>query len=221
MESASPLPPLDVDQIFSPLPESDAPLRWIELFGDEGPVEIEVGPGKGLFLAKASGLRPDHRFIGVEIAKKYARKAAERLAKLHRTNVRMYSGDARRLFRDLVPAESVRAVHVYFPDPWWKKRHKKRRVFDEWFLGQVARVLGQPGELHVATDVEEYFGVMKETVATDPRFVEQPFPTLIDPVDGTDYLTNFERKYRIEGRPIYRTSYRFVRENTTGSGPIG
>ncbi len=202
-------PPMDLDALFGPLPET--PLCWTELFGDAGPVEIEVGPGKGLFLAKASAVRPNHRFIGVEISNKYARKAAERLVKLGRTNVRMYSGDARRLFRDLVADGSVRAVHVYFPDPWWKKRHKKRRVFDEWFLGQVARVLSQPGELHVATDVEEYFGVMRETVASDPRFVEQPFSDLIDPVDGTDYLTNFERKYRIEGRPIHRTSYRFVR----------
>src|SRR5205823_2936197 len=96
----------------------------------------------------------------------------------------------------------------YFPDPWWKKRHKKRRVFDETFVAAVARALPPGGEFHMATDVAEYFGVMGQVMAAHPEFLPMPPPAPRSPAHDLDYLTNFERKYRIEGRPIYRASYR-------------
>ena len=186
----------------------DEPLRWNDLFGDDREVVLEIGSGKGLFLANAAAARPDINFFGIEIAKKYARLAAERVVKAGLTNVRLWPGDAGHLMgRRVIPA-SLREVHVYFPDPWWKKRHKKRRVFNETLVASIARALVPGGELHVATDVEEYFGVIRELVAADPRFVEIDPPALGDPEHDHDYLTNFERKYRIEGRPVYRTSYR-------------
>jgi tRNA (guanine-N7-)-methyltransferase len=188
----------------------EEPLRWAELFGDDRPVVLEIGSGKGLFLANAASKRPDHGFFGIEIAKKYARLAAERIVKAGLTNVRMWPGDAGHLMaRRVVPA-SLREVHVYFPDPWWKKRHKKRRVFNETLVDSIAKALEPSGELHVATDVEEYFGVIRELVGNDPRFVEIDPPPLGEPESDSDYLTNFERKYRIEGRPVYRSSYRLA-----------
>ncbi|AMV39582.1 tRNA (guanosine(46)-N7)-methyltransferase TrmB [Planctomyces sp. SH-PL62] len=188
----------------------DEPLRWAELFGDDRPVVLEIGSGKGLFLANAASKRPDHGFFGIEIAKKYARLAAERVVKAGLTNVRMWPGDAGALMARRTLAASLSEVHVYFPDPWWKKRHKKRRVFNETLLGSIARALRPQGELHVATDVEEYFGVIRELVAGDARFVEIDPPPLGEPESDSDYLTNFERKYRIEGRPVYRSSYRLA-----------
>ncbi len=110
----------------------------------------------------------------------------------------------------LVPDASVRAVHVYFPDPWWKKRHKKRRVFTAALLASVVRVLEPGGELHVATDVEEYFDVIRTLVAAEPRLVELTVPPCKEPEHDLDYLTNFERKFRIEGRAIYRASYKMT-----------
>lgn len=185
------------------------PLSWPSLFGDDRPVVVEIGSGKGLFLANAATARPDHGFFGIEIAKKYARVAAERIVKAGLTNVRLWPADAGRLMERRVVPASLREVHVYFPDPWWKKRHKKRRVFNEALVASIARALTPGGELHVATDVEEYFGVIRELVATDPRFAEIAPPPLGDAQDDQDYLTNFERKYRIEGRPVYRVSYRY------------
>lgn len=185
-----------------------APVAWADVFGDDRPVELEIGPGKGLFLANAAAARPDRNFVGVELARKYAGKAAERIAGRALANVRVVAGDARRFLGEFVPPRSLAAVHIYFPDPWWKKRHRKRRVFCEPFVADVARALVPGGDFHLATDVEEYFGVMREIMATHPEFPEQPPPAPTEPQHDLDYLTNFERKYRIEGRPIYRASYR-------------
>lgn len=203
---------LDVSPILLP-PERFAngePLRWAELFGDDHPVVLEIGSGKGLFLANSAARRPDHNFFGVEIAHKYARFAAERVVKAGRANVRVWPGDAGALMAGRVPPASLREVHVYFPDPWWKKRHKKRRVFNETLVASIVKALEPSGELHVATDVEEYFGVIRALIAAEPALVEIEPPPLNDPEHDHDYLTNFERKYRIEGRPVHRSSYRLA-----------
>jgi tRNA (guanine-N7-)-methyltransferase len=182
-------------------------IDWIALFGNEHPVELEVGPGKGLFLANAARAHPDRNFLGIEISGKYARLAAERLAKQNLNNAKVWAGDVRDVLARRVPDQSVRAVHVYFPDPWWKKRHKKRRVFTGALVAQVERLLRPGGELHVASDVEEYFGLIRELIAANPAFHECAASDVKAPEHDLDYLTNFERKYRIEGRPIYRASY--------------
>jgi tRNA (guanine-N7-)-methyltransferase len=189
-------------------PTLEPPVAWPDLFGNDHPVELEIGSGKGLFLANAATSNPDHNFFGIEMARKYARKAADRVAKLGLGNVRVLPGDALLFMAKYVPPKSLRAVHVYFPDPWWKARHKKRRVFAEPLILDLERTLEPLGDLHVATDVEEYFGVITALMATHPRFRKQPEPGLRSPEHENDYLTNFERKYRIEGRPIFRVHYR-------------
>ena len=205
-------PPIDTAPYTLTLALPEAPLSWGAVFGNDRPVELEVGSGKGLFLANAGQARPEHNFLGIEIARKYANKAAERLAKLGLTNVKVYCGDARLFCARAVPSASLRAVHVYFPDPWWKARHKKRRVFAEPLVADIERSLEPRGELWVATDVEEYYGVIRALVADHPRFEEQPFPAFGTPQHDRDYLTNFERKYRLEGRPIHRARYRLRSE---------
>src|SRR5215470_1961073 len=98
-----------------------ASIDWITLFGDDHPVELEVGSGKGLFLANAARANPRRNFLGVEISRKYARLAAERLVKQGLQNAKVWAGDVRDVLARRVPDQSLRAVHVYFPDPWWKK----------------------------------------------------------------------------------------------------
>jgi tRNA (guanine-N7-)-methyltransferase len=191
-------------------PTLTPPIDWPLIFGNDHPVELEIGSGKGLFLANEAQRRPDHNFFGIEMARKYARRAADRVAKLALANVRVLPGDARLFMARFAPPASLHAVHVYFPDPWWKARHKKRRVFAEPLILDLERTLVPGGDLHVATDVEDYFRVIHALMATHPRFEVQPEPAPSTPEHDNDYLTNFERKYRIEGRPIYRAHYRWV-----------
>jgi len=195
-----------------PCPLSPASLNWRELFGNANPVEVEVGMGKGLFLLTSAVARPDTNFFGIEIVRKYQLYATTRFAVRNLPNVKTVCADARWVFRQFVPPASVAAVHVYFPDPWWKARHKKRRVFTPGFAADAARVLREGGRLHVATDVEEYFGVMTGIVRAMPAFREVRAETSTAPVEQAGYQTNFERKARQKGTPVWRAEY----ERTTG-----
>src|SRR5207249_7574135 len=128
-------------------------------------------------------------------------------------NVKTACADAKALLRDHVRTGSVAAVHVYFPDPWWKTRHRKRRVFTPEFAADAARVLAPGGRLLIATDVEEYFGVMTGILRTMPAFAERPEEAeRAAPRTDAGYATNFERKARDSGTQVWRAVY----ERTTG-----
>ena len=102
----------------------------------------------------------------------------------------------------------MQAVHVYFPDPWWKKRHHKRRaVHTPEFAAECERALRPGGRLHVVTDVADYFQVMTDLVAEQTRLELLPPPEPNAPAHDLDYLTNFERKFRKEGKEIHRACY--------------
>jgi tRNA (guanine-N7-)-methyltransferase len=182
-------------------------LDWPTVFGNDRPVEVEVGFGKGLFLLTAAHANPLTNYLGIEIVRKYQLYAATRLAKRELRNVRVACADARVFLRDRIAPESVQAVHVYFPDPWWKLRHHKRRVFTREFAEQCARVLRTGGELHVATDVADYAAMVRETVAEVPALLETEPPAEHVPAHDMDYLTNFERKFRQQGKAIYRMQF--------------
>lgn len=189
------------------VPDPPRTLDWALVFGNAHPVEIEVGFGKGLFLVNAGLAVPEVNFLGIEILRKYQLLAATRLAKRGLDNVRLVKADARQFLKDCVATGSIQAVHVYFPDPWWKKRHHKRRVFTPEFAVQCARILRPGGRLHVVTDVADYFALIQELLARHTPLAALPLPPLNEPAHDLDYLTNFERKFRKEGRPIYRGLY--------------
>jgi tRNA (guanine-N7-)-methyltransferase len=197
-------------------------LDWAALFGNANPVEIEVGMGKGLFLLNTAVARRETNFFGIEIARKYQLYATTRFAVRNLPNVKTVCADAKWVFRNYVSAGSVAAVHVYFPDPWWKARHKKRRVFSPEFAADAARVLRVGGKLLIATDVEEYFGVMTGIVRAMPAYRELSTETSTAPVEEAGYQTNFERKARLMGTPVWRAEYeRTVGPITLATDPAG
>jgi len=200
-------PALDLSAHLFALADLPVPLDPATLFPTRAPIELEVGSGKGLFLDTASAARPDRNFLGAELAVGYARLSAARLARRAATNARMIQGDATWLVRGLLPDACLAAIHVYFPDPWWKARHRKRRVLSPTFLQHAGRVLPPGGALHVWTDVEEYFlesvdftratGLFSEPAPVDPRPAEHDL----------DYHTHFERRTRLAGAPVWRALF--------------
>jgi tRNA (guanine-N7-)-methyltransferase len=201
-------PALDLSRHYREAAELPAEFDLALLFGRPAPVEVEVGSGKGLFLAAAAGAAPGSNFLGLEIARKYARFAAARFAKQQLDNALVVCGDALLLFQTWLPAASLAAVHVYFPDPWWKKRHKKRRVMNEGFLGDVERTLIAGGRLHFWTDVEEYFQSTLALIATATS-LEGPLAVAERPAEhDLDYRTHFERRARKSDLPVYRAEFR-------------
>ena len=188
----------------------DLPLPWDaeKLFGRTAPLELEIGTGKGMFLGKAAGQFPQHNFLGIEISLKYARFAAARLIRQSRSNAVMVCGDAVRILRDVMPAGTLTAVHVYFPDPWWKRAHRKRRVLRAEVLQLIESRLMPDGMFHFWTDVEEYFvstlDLLAKTTALQGQYEE---PEQESANDG-DYRTHFERRTRLHGEKVYRTVFR-------------
>jgi len=187
------------------IPDPPAPFDFASVFGNARLVEMEVGFGKGLFLLNSALSRPEVNFLGVEIERKYQLFTATRMAKRGLRNVRLACGDARAVLRDSIRTDSVQELHVYFPDPWWKTRHRKRRLWTPEFAAECARVLSPGGRLHAATDVEEYFLIVTGHLASQPRLRPLPPPGEKRPEHDLDFLTNFERKTRQAGRDVFRS----------------
>jgi tRNA (guanine-N7-)-methyltransferase len=181
--------------IFALQPELD----WHAFFGRVAAVEVEIGSGKGEFLIEYARANPHCNLLGIENQPRWSRRIAERLARAPQPNVRVLCADATLVVARFVRDDSVRAYHLYFPDPWWKRRHHKRRLVGSDFAAELRRTLEPGGVLHLATDVRDRFDAMLDELAHAAFLVRSeqgPTPT------GRS-LTNFERKYRAEGRALH------------------
>jgi len=181
------------------LSERTPPLRWEEIFAvPVRGVELEIGSGKGRFLREQAASRPETGFLGVERAGKWFSLCAERLARDGRRNVILARADAFDLLSRWVPEGCLRAIHVYFPDPWPKKRHAKRRLLCPALFDLAARALERGGILAIATDVEPYFAAAREWLAGHRCFEETGAPELAAASEATNYAV----KYAKQGRTL-------------------
>lgn len=190
---------LDLDQL-------QKPLDLESVFGNSHPLEIEIGIGKGLYLMGAAQHLPNHNFIGIEISRKYLRMARERIEKRPIENVRFFCGEAHTFLEEWIPDESCWVLHIYYPDPWYKKRHHKRRLIQKAFLELVYRKLIPGGYLLIATDHAGYWEWIQEHLENQTLLLKDK--RLPQPPPGFEGLTNYEIKYKREGRDIFRTGYR-------------
>jgi tRNA (guanine-N7-)-methyltransferase len=185
------------------------------IFGNSLPVEMEIGCGKGGFILDQARAHPDRNYLGVEWAGKYFRYAADRMRRWGVPNVRLIRTDARHLVCQQLPSECLAALHVYHPDPWPKKRHHKRRLFQAEFVEAATRALEPGGRWAIQTDHEEYFQIIRSLLTARPDLEPVSFS---DPEYGTANNlsgTNFEVKYLREGRQIFRLAFR----RRTSPGP--
>jgi len=149
------------------------PIDWRELFGNDHPVEIEIGMGKGTFLAGQAKAHPERNFLGIEWAAWFWRYASDRLRRHECLNVRTVRAEASFFLDEYVASESVSVLHIYFPDPWPKARHHKRRLVQSKFMPKVERILVPGGRLQVVTDHVEYWEQIESVVrASNLRIVD-------------------------------------------------
>ena len=189
----------------------DGKIDFAQVFGRTGPIHIEIGCGKGTFLVNEARIRPQINFLGIERANKYYRYSVDRIGRWGLTNVRIIRADAATFLADFVPDECVDCFHIYFPDPWPKRRHHKRRFFCPDNVKHLIRCLKVGGSIRVVTDHTEYFEVITSLM--------QANRSLLCPIEflpaasasvGEWVGTNFERKYLKEQRPIYTLAVRKV-----------
>lgn len=150
------------------LPYQAAALDYAALFGRQAPVVLEIGCGMGDTTAKIAAARPDNDFIGIEVHGPGVGNLCKLIDEQKLTNLRVMQHDATEVIRDMIAPGTLAGVHVYFPDPWPKKRHHKRRILQPAFVHELALRLAPGGYLHCATDWEEYAQFMLEVLSAEP-----------------------------------------------------
>jgi len=141
-------------------------LIWADLYPSIAPIIIEIGSGKGRFLFKTASENPDKNFLGIEKSLKYSRVLNRRAEKENLDNLRLLNTEAGHFVSRYIPEKSVSGYHIYFPDPWPKKRHNKRRLINPAFLQALIPSLKPGGALYYATDFKDYFDQMLKVSRT-------------------------------------------------------
>lgn len=179
-------------------------FSWEACFAVSRPVEVEIGTGKAGFLLRRARACPERNFLGIEWANEFYRYAVDRMERWQMPNVRLLRSDASHFIRILCPRESLTALHVYHPDPWPKRRHSKRRLFQPAFVEAAVQCLVHGGHWAVQTDHAEYFESIRPLLLAHPELYETPFDDPEFGVEAARVATNFEIKYLKEGRSIYQ-----------------
>jgi tRNA (guanine-N7-)-methyltransferase len=178
------------------------PRTWYRV--PERAFDLEIGSGKGTFLVQQAEIEPETNFLGIEWTGEFYRYAADRLRRRGLDNVKVLWADATEFIRWWVPDGCVRVVHLYFSDPWPKARHHKRRVVQDATLAEFHRILRPDGELRLVTDHDDLWAWYEDHAARNARLFERrPFERPASAGEGEVVGTNFERKYRREGRPFH------------------
>ena len=167
-------------------------VDFAALFGRVAPVTVEVGSGMGETTAQIAAAHPERDYLAIEVHAPGVGSLLRHVSELGLTNVRVVQHDAVEVLRDMVPADSLAAIHVFFPDPWPKKRHHKRRLIQSDFAALAASRLAPGGILHAATDWEEYAYHVMEVLNATPalRNTGEGFA----PRPATRPQTKFERR---------------------------
>ncbi len=180
------------------------PLVFADLFGNDNPVEIEIGMGKGTFLTDQAKAHPQTNYLGLEWARWFWRYASDRLRRNGCLNVRTVRAEASYFLSEFVPDESISVLHIYFPDPWPKARHHKRRLIQPKFVPLVQKILRPGGRLQIVTDHKGYWEENIEPTIRGSSLRIVDYNRLAAGAGEGEFVgTNFERKYAREGRPFY------------------
>ena len=185
----------------------EAPPRWEDVFGWTGPLELEIGCGLGAFALEYTRRNPRTRYVAIEWRKKWARDVQARADKRGLGNLRVIEVDARSAVPTLFAPGSLSAVHFQFPDPWWKRAHRKRALLTAEFAGLLFGLLEPGGLFDLRTDVEDRAKVMLATLEA-VGFWNPRGPGLFHERDPDDVPSTREKRYLTTGQAVYRARLR-------------
>ena len=184
------------------LPSIIHPIDLAAAFPAPQPVEVELGSGDGSFLASLAAQTPQHNFIGVERLLGRIRKMARKATRAGLRNLRGVRIESSYFLEYLLPPSSVTALHIYFPDPWPKRRHRHHRLINERFPALAAKVLVPRGRVYLRTDDSDYFSQMGDVFHHTPQFNEIETPPELAAI-----LTDFERDFTARGICTLRAAF--------------
>jgi tRNA (guanine-N7-)-methyltransferase len=201
MAAPAPLPLRILQRVTSAVD----PIDLSAFFAAPQPTDLELGSGDGSFLIEYATAHPERNFLGVERLMGRIRKIERRGLRLGLRNLAAIRFEAAYLLQYLLPAAAFDAVHIYFPDPWPKLKHRRHRLVNEAFPGLLSRILRLGGTVHMRTDDQDYFAQMVRVFEADPRFTRLPTPEELAAV-----RTDFEREFNARGIPTLRLSARMA-----------
>ncbi len=196
--------PFIIPQLSAPEGTPHPRYDFTQIFGNDHPVELEIGIGKGRFIITQAQTRPDTNFVGIEWANRYHLLAARRAAGRSLHNLRMLRDDAAHTVRASLADGSLSALHIYFPDPWPKTKHHKRRLVQPWFAREAARILRPGARVLLATDHEDYAQQMEQVFKDDADFA---MLSRMIGEEAPEGITNWEVKFRAQGRSIFKFEF--------------
>lgn len=189
------------------------PLPFAAIFDLSRPVELDLGCGKGRFLLARAAAYPETQYLGVDRLLRRIRKLERKIGRLGLGNVRLLRIEGAYALRHLLPRHAFRRIYLFFPDPWPKRRHHKRRLFNDDFRSLLWNALAPGGEVQIATDHLDYFAEMRAGLLADPRFEEIPAM-----VRSEAEWTDFELIFRRQGLPVGACGFRALPRSGNGAG---
>lgn len=177
-------------------------LNLAQLFPKPQSLEVELGCGDASFLAEYARRQPQNNFIGVERLLGRIQKLDRKGRRAGLTNLRGVRIESAYFLHYLLPLHAASALHIYFPDPWPKKKHRRHRLINEKFPALAHAALARGGVVYLRTDDTDYFGQMTEVFA-----VSREFQRVETPAELAEVLTDFERDFNAQGIPTLRAAY--------------
>jgi tRNA (guanine-N7-)-methyltransferase len=185
------------------LSREDGMLDAETVFGRSGPLVLEIGFGMGQSLVEMAAAAPDVNFLGVEVHRPGVGRLLHSMAEQGVANIRVYCDDAVLVLEECIADAGLDGVQVFFPDPWHKKRHHKRRLIQPEFVKLLSRKLKPGGCLHLATDWENYADHMLEVLSAEPALVNSSGPGQYSARPGARPLTKFEQRGQRLGHGVW------------------